>query len=135
MTLILCLDKKGGMMLFGKRQSKDRVLREELLGKIGEGRLVISPYTKGQFEEDFPFTVSPAPHEEGKEGDFLFLEDTPLPKEGVNRVILYRWNRAYPADLFFPEKEYLSSFCRVAKRDFKGSSHEKITEEIWERKK
>ena len=135
MTLVLCLDDKGGMTFFSKRQSKDRILRKELLDQVGDGRLVISPYTKGQFEENFSFTVSDSPHEEGKEGDFLFVENTPLPKDGVNRVILYRWNRTYPADRYFSEKEYLSSFCRVAKRDFKGSSHEKITEEVWERKK
>ncbi len=135
MTLVLCLDDKSGMLFFQKRQSKDRILRKEMIRMAGSSRLVVSPYTAAQFEEDFPLTVSSTPEKEAKEGDFLFLENTPLPKEGVKRVILYRWNRAYPADWHFPEKEYLSSFALTQTRDFKGSSHEKITEEIWEEKK
>jgi len=50
----------------------------------------------------------------------------------VEAVILYRWNRTYPADLRFdwtPSDFYLESAV-----EFPGNSHEKITREIYQRK-
>ncbi len=132
MTLVLCIDDKGGMLFFGKRQSKDRILRQRLAEKVGKSRLLVSPYTAGQFEEEASLTVVPHPEQTAEAGDFVFLENTPLPSRGVERVILYRWNRAYPADRFFPEGEYLAPFTLLDQTDFEGSSHERITEEIWE---
>ena len=47
----------------------------------------------------------------------------------LEQVILYRWNRDYPADVRFTLD--LSGFRLRQRVDFAGSSHEKITEEIY----
>ena len=53
-------------------------------------------------------------------------------EERTERIILYKWNRRYPADLVFGVN--LNNGWRlIAAEDFQGNSHEKITEEIYER--
>ena len=49
----------------------------------------------------------------------------------VDSVILYKWNRVYPADQYFAMD--LSGWKLVETVEFPGSSHEKITEERYER--
>ena len=46
-------------------------------------------------------------------------------------VVLYKWNRVYPADQYFAMD--LSGWKLVETVEFPGSSHEKITEERYER--
>ena len=51
MILIVCLDDKGGMAFNRRRQSKDRVLREQILA-LTEGRpLWMNSYSALQFED------------------------------------------------------------------------------------
>ena len=47
-------------------------------------------------------------------------------------IVLYRWNRAYPADVKFTMPQ---GFALKESRDFAGSSHEKITREEYIREK
>ena len=54
-------------------------------------------------------------------------------EEKIEKIILYRWNRVYPADVHFPID--FSGWKLVQAEEFAGSSHEKITEEIYERVK
>ena len=51
-------------------------------------------------------------------------------KDRIERIILYRWNRAYPGDMFFDIK-LDRSWHLASAEDFAGSSHEKITKEIY----
>ena len=53
-----------------------------------------------------------------------------LPK--IDTFILFRWNRDYPADFFF--KVDLSQWNLISTEDFEGTSHEKITMEVYEKK-
>ena len=49
----------------------------------------------------------------------------------LEKVIVYKWNRKYPADQFFsfPLKE--RNWRLIQATEFTGYSHEKITEEIY----
>ena len=67
------------------------------------------------------------------DGDYCFVENDDFMRylDKLEKVIVYRWNRVYPSDKkvatdFLNEKQLTSSI------DFKGSSHERITEEIYE---
>ncbi|WP_444147788.1 hypothetical protein [Blautia stercoris] len=53
-----------------------------------------------------------------------------LPK--IDTFILFRWNRDYPADFFFTVD--LSQWNLISTEDFEGTSHEKITMEVYEKK-
>ena len=69
------------------------------------------------------------------DGEFCFVEkENPgTVEEKIEKIILYRWNRVYPADVHFPID--FSGWKLVQAEEFAGSSHEKITEEIYERVK
>ena len=48
--------------------------------------------------------------------------------EKIEQIIVYRWNREYPSDRKIDID--LKKWKRNSKRDFEGSSHKKITEEV-----
>lgn len=134
MTLILCLDDENGMMFNHRRQSRDRVLISEMLSHIGNRRLFVSLYSVALFPADIPnITVADDPCADVAEGDFAFVEDTdPVAHwDRVTELILYRWNRLYPADKSFSGD--MTAFHLAETTEFVGSSHDKITKEIWKK--
>ena len=128
MILIVCVDDDMGMAFNHRRQSQDRLLRRRLLERVGASKLWMSPYSARQFEA-LPETVLVSEHfqAEAEAGEYCFAElSCPDDAEGV---VLYRWNRSYPADVHFTLD--LSAFRLAERTDFAGSSHPKITEEIY----
>jgi hypothetical protein len=135
MILTLCADDGMGMLFNHRRQSQDRLLRERLLERSSNSLLWMSQYSGKQFasieapnlrvQEDFLAQAG--------EGDYCFVEDGDyLPYEDkIESILLYRWNRRYPADrtFSFPEGDWKL----VESQDFAGSSHEKITEEVYKK--
>ena len=133
MKLIICLDQRGGMAFNHRRQSRDRVLTEDLLRTVGESRLFIMPYSASLFGEAFPgLVVSEQPMSEATERDFCFLETvSPTSSKDITELIVYRWNRDYPSDT--PFLLDMSAFTLISTVDFAGYSHEKITKEVWKK--
>ena len=134
MILIACVDDRGGMRFNRRRQSQDRRLRQDLLSEAAGGPLWMSPYSLEQFS-DPPENLRCAEeffHRAG-EGELCFFEDVdPAPwLERAEGVILYHWNRRYPADLYFPLP--LAGWTLVRREEFPGSSHERITKEVYTR--
>ena len=132
--LIVCLDDAGGMMFNRRRQSRDRILIADMIRHVAKSPLWVSPYSAPLFGEDAPtLRVSPNPIEAAKKNDFCFVEDVPLPQtlDGVNEILIYRWNRLYPSDVRFVSDT--SAFSLVETCEFVGSSHDKITKEIWKK--
>ena len=68
------------------------------------------------------------------ENDFCFIEDESIIpyQEKIKELIVYKWNRVYPADVEF---EMPAGFALQSSMDFAGYSHEKITKEIYRRVK
>lgn len=128
MILAVCVDDKLGMLFNKRRQSKDRELRKDLLS-LTDQPLWVNEYTAKQFteeekmwlnvREDFLDTVG--------EDALCFVENLPLTgyEAKVTRLILYRWNRIYPADVRFPFD--LANWDLESEYEFKGYSHDKIT--------
>ncbi|MBO5270462.1 MAG: ribonuclease Z, partial [Clostridia bacterium] len=52
MTLIVCIDDKNGMLFNHRRQSRDRVLIEDLLALTAGAPLWIEPYSVPLFPKD-----------------------------------------------------------------------------------
>ena len=132
MTLILCIDDKKGMTFGGKRQSRDSAVTERILSLTDGKRLVLSPYSAPLFPDKKELVVAEDPAEAGKADDFLFIENTSLPEKAPERIILFHWNRRYPATSFFTLST--DGYALSETREFKGSSHDCITEESWELK-
>lgn len=130
--LIICLDDKNGMAFNKRRQASDCAVTKDIVEMIGKHKLYITSYTKQLFEVKNRIIVSEKPFQRAGKEDFVFVENEPVnPADNqISTLIVYRWNRRYPADIFFHlDKEWKF----VSSLDFPGHSHEKITKEIYTR--
>ncbi len=135
MTLFICVDDEMGIGFNARRQSKDRVLRARMLERARGKDFFVSEYTAKQFEEgETGYTVEKKPEKKAGKGDFVFAEDRDVPLRKVETLVLYRWNRLYPADRYFRFDAEREGFVLAETAEFIGSSHEKITEEVYVRK-
>lgn len=129
MTLILCVDDRGGLMFNHRRQSQDRLVRQDMLRLCGSLPLSVSPYTARQFAPEDSVKVTEEPGEE----DIFFLEDlSPQPfLERAKKLVLYHWNRVYPGDVRIALPP--PGWKLEEQTDFPGYSHDKITREVYTR--
>ena len=123
-----------GMAFNRRRQSRDRVLLDDLCAHVEKDPLYLLPYSLPLFEDRAIACITLSPDLSGiPENAHVFLETvdpTPL-SDHVDELILYRWNRHYPSDLTFSMD--LKAFTLTHTEEFVGSSHEKITKEVWKR--
>ncbi|MBQ7045864.1 MAG: ribonuclease Z [Clostridia bacterium] len=131
MNIFVCVDKSRGMMFNNRRQSRDQAVIEKIIELSLDSRLLMSEYSATMFPQNQNIIVDNGFSLQAKEGDFCFVEDTGLPAEQVEKVFIFNWNRDYPADKYFDFD--LTCFKRVKKTEFVGSSHKKITLEVYSR--
>lgn len=136
MKVIVCLDDSAGMLFNKRRQSQDKVLREDIIKNLHGAKLFMNEYSYKQFkdiaqnsiivEDDFLKTA-------GKE-DYCFVENVSLKQyeQKISTLVVYHWNRNYPADFYFNLN--LDNWNLTSTEEFQGYSHEKITKEIYIRK-
>lgn len=132
MILIACVDDNMGMAFNHRRQSRDRVLTERILTLTEGHKLWMSPNTAKLFQDVADrITVSDSFMEEAAAGDYCFAEQRSVSgcADRIEGVVLYHWNRRYPADLYFDLD--LSAYTKTKECEFAGYSHEKIKEEIY----
>lgn len=136
MVLALCIDDNGGMAFNHRRISQDRLQQERLLNISKEQNLHLSmsAYSAKLFD-DAEVTVRDDFIENYDDNTLFFAEcvDVTSLVEKADKIILYKWNRRYPSDLKF-DFALLKDFKLIGTFDFAGSSHEKITEETYERR-
>ena len=132
MILITCVDDKMGMLFIKRRQSMDSVLRERVLKMCAGKKLWMNEYSRKQFDAAAEgISVDDDFMAKAGEDDYCFVENiSPKAYEGqFKQIVLYKWNRVYPADLYFDMD--LTNWRLAQSSDFAGSSHDKITEEIY----
>ena len=127
MTLILWTGKNGEMMFNQRRCSRDRAVMEDILSMYTPANLCVSAYSAALFDDACVICDLA----EAKE-KCLFLEDLPLlpALEQAQKIIVYRFDRTYPADV---RLEIPQSFSLTESLDFPGFSHDKITREVYVR--
>ena len=133
MKIVLCLDNSNGMLFGGRRQSQDRVLRARLLELVGDGKLFLNAYSAKQFESDDKLAVSEDFLKRAGKDDFCLIENTDIHAEDATMWYLFLWNRDYPGDRRFTVDLKANGFHRVHTEQFAGSSHKKITLEVYGR--
>ena len=137
MIVMVCLDDKNGMMFNGRRQSKDKVLRERIGELTGESRLWMNAYSAKQFGAELPPNIQIDEEFLGKAGagEFCFVENQKLTdvEEQIEKLMVFRWNRVYPADQYLDLDITFGKWKRLEQTEFAGHSHEKITVEVYER--
>ena len=129
MTLYICLDDRNGLQFNKRRQSRDSALLEDIRSRL-TGNLLIEPFSEKLIREaEIPYVLPPE-----TAADY-FAEDIP-PEEllaQTTKLVLYRWNRHYPSDVVWePDLESLG-FILEETSEFPGTSHEKITREVYVR--
>ncbi len=133
MIAVLCIDDNNGLMFNRRRLSQDRALRADLLREAGGRRLWMNAYSRRQFgaEGEGLITVDEDFLARAGAGDLCFVEGAALLPHlaRMEGLILYRWNRRYPADVYLDLD--LSSLRLCASEEFPGHSHETITKEVY----
>lgn len=136
MIVIACLDDNGGMMFNQRRQSQDRYLRDRIVEMTGERSLWMNHYSAGQFDTGIPhLNIDEGFLQEAVDGDFCFVENVPVApyERWIEKVIIFRWNRTYPADQSFDLSLTPDHWRKVETSEFAGHSHELITMEVYTR--
>lgn len=131
MILIVCIDDRNGMAFNHRRQSRDRVLADRIASLTMGKKLWIEPYSQKLFSGGNAVVSDDYLTAAGTD-DYCFVErDDVTPYEDkIRKIIVFRWNRVYPSDLRFGID--LTAWQLVYFEEFPGSSHEKITMEVYE---
>ncbi|MGN1451325.1 MAG: ribonuclease Z [Eubacteriales bacterium] len=134
MNIALCLDEKNGMLFNCRRQSRDRVVTDDIV-KLASGRpILMHPYSVPLFYGLVcALDAGESFLEKAGESDLCFVENALLLPHitRIRTVTVYRWNRKYPADFFLDADLAACGFELVSSEDFPGFSHEKITKECY----
>lgn len=132
MKVIVILDENNGMMFNHRRQSQDRMVREDMMEMVQDSVLYMNEYSYSLFQEykNIKVDVDFLKNNHG----YCFVENQHLEEyiDDIDTFIIYRWNRQYPGDFFFDVD--LSHWEMIDRIEFQGLSHEKITREIYRRK-
>lgn len=134
MKIAVCLDDNNGMLFNHRRQSQDRAVRTRLLSLVRRGRLWMNAYSAEQFAgQEEHIKVSEQFLEEAGRETWCFVENQDVSpyEERITEIVIYRWNRSYPGDFFFPLD--LKQWKLESSIEFHGFSHEKLTEERYVR--
>lgn len=132
MTIFVCLDDRNGMLFNRRRQSRDAAVLEDIRASV-TGRLLADAYSEKLLREaGIPW--EPAPVElPVTPGDGFFAEIRPSEElaAAADTLVIYRWNRHYPADVRWDTDLAAAGFSLAETAEFPGRSHEKITKEVY----
>ena len=135
MIAIVCIDDNRGMMFNNRRQSRDSILIEKVIELSKGSKLWLNKYSSSLFEDknvsninvDESFVL------EAANGEYCFVENVSLKgyEKWIEKLMIFKWNRVYPKDFEFELD--LSKWKLVESSEFKGSSHDNITMEVYAR--
>ena len=133
MIVIVILDDRNGMMFNHRRQSQDRILRAHILDMIGGQKLWMNSYSAKLYGVMPPICVDDNFLDKAGQGEFCLVENSSLLlyEKKIENIVCFRWNQKYPGDFFLDIP--LDNWKIVYTDEFAGSSHKKITKEIYER--
>ena len=135
MIICVAVDDNMGMTFNSRRQSKDSILRRYLIEETKGNKLWMNTYTAKQFELPLAenIIVDDEFLEKAEEHDFCFVENRAVAEyqNKIEKIILFKWNRVYPADTYFDIALLENGWKLMSVLEFEGSSHEKITKEEW----
>ena len=104
MVIVVCMEERRGMLFNKRRVSRDTVVYQDLLNSCPQ-KLWMNRYSSPLFSQ-FPqerLGIAEDFLQQAAAGDWCFVENQRLqPYEPViEAVVIYQWNRRYPADFYF----------------------------------
>ena len=141
MVVYIAIDKDNGMLFNNRRQSQDRIMRENMLKQVGDAKLWMAEYSQMLFQtqddNDVPSNLIVDNDFLSKAGpdDHCFVENIDISSwmDKIDTLVIYKWNRDYPDDFYFDFSTLDNHWRKFSVNHFKGSSHDKITKEVWKR--
>lgn len=140
MIVVACVDNNMGLLFNKRRQSQDKVMRERLLQRCAGCKLWMNAYSFNMFkvqaaDPNVNICVAEDFLQQAATGDYCLIENTDPANyiDKIEQIILFCWNRDYPADFYFNVPLQAKPWRLLSSEDFCGTSHEKITEEVYGR--
>lgn len=130
MIAIVCLDDNQGMLFNKRRQSRDAKVLEDIWTMTD--KLWISSFSEKLFMEyQKQVEIDDDFLQNACEGEYCFVENQKLSPytDKIEQLIVYKWNQKYPVD--FKLDINLKNWKLIEQAEFAGSSHEKITKELY----
>ncbi len=131
MNIIVCLDDKNGMMFNKRRQSQDKILRNNIKELVKTNNLFMNEYSYKLYKDIDSGNIKVCENflDECSIGDFCLIENKEVKNylNNINEIVVYKWNKLYPSDFYFDINLNTSSWELINTEEFEGSSHEKIT--------
>ena len=133
MNVIICLDDNNGMLFNNRRQSRDIALLCDVFDDLQGEKLYITPFSEKLMAEYSQGVIVCEDASSLADGQWFFCESLDLTafSEKIERLIVYRWNRAYPSDMKC-ELDF-SLFSLVGESEPVGNSHPVITKQTFVR--
>ena len=133
MIVITCVDQKNGLAFNGRRQSRDRMVAADILRESAGRRLWMTPESRRLFPAEAEISVVPDCLDRAGAGEMCFAEGQLLGPwaDRIEGMILYRWDRVYPADLHLDVVPALPAWRLVSAGAFPGFSHKNIEKEVY----
>lgn len=131
MRAAFCIDDMGGILFGGRRVSADGAVFDDLK-TLYTKKLYTTPFSEGLMQRyGVEYVADNNLFGIAGSDDMLFIENIALAPhfESLSEIIVYRWNRRYPSD--FKTDIDFSALVLTDSCDFKGTSHDKITREIY----
>ena len=130
MTVYLCLDDRSGMLFNGRRQSRDAALLADIAAGLPDVLTIDGFSEKLIASAGIPYTLA---GDTLPEDAHFFLENRSpeLLLPHAKKVVIYRWNRHYPADVRWEGTPADYGFALTETSEFPGKSHELITKEVY----
>lgn len=132
--VILTLENRNGMLFNHRRLSRDKRVCEKILDYSNKKELWMNEYSKKLFTnlaDDETIRVDEEFLDKSQSICFVENQDITPYLSKIDTIILFRWNRDYPADFFFTVD--LSQWNLISTEEFEGTSHEKITMEVYKK--
>ena len=134
MIAICCVDEGNGMSFEGRRCSQDRKMRDDLRSLFP--CLSMDAYAYSMFMKDdvnYPYEIC----EDLSKCQYPCLIETIEPSHfasQLEQIVLYQWHRKYPSTIQMDINLHDESWECVNMHCFEGSSHDKITRAIFQKK-
>lgn len=135
MRAAFCIDDMGGILFGGRRVSADSAVFDDLK-TLYTKKLYVTPFSIGLMQRyGIEYISADNIFDAAADDDMIFAENISLAPhlKDLSEIIVYWWNRRYPSD--FKTDIDFSALILTDSRDFKGTSHDKITRKIYKNPK
>lgn len=135
MTIFICADDNNGVLFNHRRQSRDEAVLEDMVMAAGK-KVWVNSYSSRLFGGDSDSIITEDDMLDwAPKGSCCFVENIPLKpyEDRIESVIVYYWNRIYPADTYL-DIDLENGWEVTDIKEFAGTSHEKITRKTYRRK-